>query len=61
VTRKKAEIFKRSNGEEERERKYSNKKTKEEMEGEMSMKGKEERRSKKKRREEKRSVGEGTA
>jgi len=40
VTFKKAEIFKRRNGEEEEERKYGNKKTREEMEREMSMKGK---------------------
>jgi len=51
VARKKAEIFKTSNGEEEGERKYGNKKTREEREGEMSMKGKEERRNRKKKEE----------
>ena len=39
MTFKEAEIFKRSNGEEE-ERKYGNKKTREEIEGEMSVNGK---------------------
>jgi len=57
VVRKKAEIFKRSNGEEDGERKYGTKKTREEMEGEMSMKGKEERRNKKKKEA---REGEGT-